>query len=74
MERLLKDEKKRHFGGRLFVLKAGKEWTDKERMDRNIERKHLKAYLRGDKQFHHPFFGYNSKGVPNYVQVSEVWK
>ena len=70
------DEKKRHFGGKLFVKKAGKKWTAKERLDRDIERKHLKAYLRGDKQFHHPFFGYTTKGtlrIPNYVQVSEVW-
>jgi len=66
-------EKKRHFGGRLFVQKEGKDWTDKERMDRNIEKKHLRAYLRGDKQFHHPFFGLTTKGVPNYVKVAEDW-
>jgi len=67
------EDKKRHFGGRLFVQKEGKNWTDKERMDRNIEKKHLKAYLRGDRQFHHPFFG-NNKGVLNYVKVAEVWR
>ena len=67
-------DRKRHFGGRLFVQKTGKEWTDKERMDRNIEKKHLKAYLRGDRQFHHPFFGKSHMGVPNYVQVAEVWR
>jgi len=75
----MKEVKKkiRHFGGVLTVKKAGKEWTPKERLDRNIEKKHLKAYLRGDKQFHHPFFGDKIVGlnkVPNYVQVSEIWK
>ena len=72
-----KEEKIRHFGGVLIPKKAGKKWTPKERLDRNIEKKHLKAYLRGDKQFTHPFFGSKIIGlnkVPNYVQVSVIWK
>ena len=72
-ENKLMEERKRHFRGILFVRKVGKEWTYKEKMDRNIEKKHLKAYLRGDKQFHHPFFGKTHMGIPNYVKVAEVW-
>lgn len=63
----------RHFGGKLFVRKAGKEWTDEERLERNVERKHLKAYLRGDRQYHHSSFGIDKMGFPFYKQVNAIW-
>ena len=74
------EEKRRYFGGKLFVPRL-KEGTPEElflnRLDRNIEKKHLKAYLRGDKEFHHVSFGsslVHGTTIPNMVKVSEIWK
>ena len=67
-------EKVRHFGGQLFVRKAGKEWTTEERLLRNIEKKHLKAYLRGDTRFTHNRFGYDKLGYPIYKEVNAIFK
>jgi len=70
----------RHFGGKLFVptLKKG---TSQElllnRIERNVEKKHLKAYLRGDREFTHVSFGYSLVGttqIPNMVRVAETWR
>ena len=67
-------EKTRHFGGQLFVKKSGKEWTPEERLQRNIENKHLKAYLRGDTHYRHYSFGFTTdKGFPVYKKVSAIW-
>ena len=66
-------EKTRHFGGKLFVPKDGKERTIENRIEKRVEAKHLKSYLRGDKRYHHPSFGYNDLG-PVYKPVHEIWK
>lgn len=66
-------EKVRHFGGQLFVRKAGKEWTAEERLLRNIEKKHLRAYLRGEPQYRHYSFGFTiDKGLPIYKKVNVI--
>lgn len=44
--------KTRHFGGVLFVPKdKGKERSADNRLYKNLQEKHLKSYLRGDKMF-----------------------
>ena len=75
-----KPKRIRHFGGKLFVPTL-KEGTPQEllrnRIERNVEKKHLKAYLRGDKQFTHVSFGYSLVGtmqIPNMVRVAEIWR
>jgi len=74
------EEKIRHFGGKLFVpkLKVG---TPQElmlnRIEHNVEKKHLRAYLRGDREFTHISFGYTLVGttqIPNMVRVAEYWR
>jgi hypothetical protein len=67
------DDKVRHFGGKLFVKKVGKKWTAEERLERNIEKQHLKAYLRGDVQYRHYSFGYTIQGIPTYKKVNAIW-
>jgi len=74
------EEKRRHFGGKLFVPKL-KEGLPAElllnKINHNVEKKHLKAYLRGDKEFHHVSFGsslVHGTTIPNMVKVSEIWK
>jgi hypothetical protein len=68
----MEKEKIRHFGGELFVfvdysdLKKSKV----QRIIRNLEKKHLKAYLRGDKKFS---FGLDMHGRPMWYFVKEVW-
>ena len=75
-----KPASRRHFGWKLFVptLKKG---TPQElllnRIECNVEKKHLRAYLRGDKEFTHVSFGYTLVGttqVPNMVRVAEIWR
>jgi len=65
-------EKIRHFGGKLSVFVNYKD--DRQaavgRVYRNLEKKHLKAYLRGDKKF---TFGRDAHGVPMWYFVQEIW-
>jgi hypothetical protein len=75
-----KPKKRRYFGGKLFVPRL-KEGTPQElllnRIEHNVEKKHLKAYLRGDKEFHHVSFGFSLIGttqIPNMVRVAEIWR
>lgn len=71
------EEKTRHFGGQLFVHVDKKNNPVEDRINKNVERKHLKAYLRGDREFHHPSFGSTKVGgmmIPNMKPVLEVWK
>ena len=74
------EEKRRYFGGKLFVPKL-KKGTEKElmlnRIEHNVEKAHLKAYLRGDKEFTHVSFGYSLVGttqIPNMIRVAEIWR
>jgi hypothetical protein len=64
-------QKIRHFGGKLFVPKDGKERSLLNRIDKQFEEKHLKAYLRGDKKF---FFGRDqTTHEPLGFYVKEMW-
>ncbi len=62
-------EKRRYFGGKLFVPKKSKERTPEEKQERNVEKAHLKAYLRGDRYFHHISFGRDSMRRKLYHKV-----
>lgn len=64
------EDKIRHFGGKLFVPKDGKVRTPANIMERNFEKKHLKAYLRGDKKFS---FGRDAHGDTAWYFVNEIW-
>lgn len=71
------ENKRRYFGGRLFIpkdLKNGKERSDENRLEKNVESAHLRAYLRGDKKYHHHSFGYDKLGLPIYKLVLEEWR
>lgn len=67
-------ELKRSFGGKTtgFIDKLNDQGdiiqTWKE--ERNIEQKHLRAYLKGRTKFR---IGFNSKGESVYVNVKEIW-
>ena len=65
-------EKIRHFGGKLNVFVNYKDDKDAivGRAYRNLEKKHLKAYLRGDKKFS---FGRNPHGDVMWYYVKETW-
>lgn len=65
-------EKVRHFGGNLktFVNYKDKKEAIVQRAYRNFEKKHLKAYLRGDRRFS---FGRDSHGFPMWYFVKEEW-
>ena len=58
-------EKRRHFGGNLNVFVDYKENPINGRAYRNFERRHLRAYLRGDNKFY-----YDGK----WLNVFEQWK
>lgn len=59
------DEKRRHFGGELYVPPdKGKERSADNRTYKNLQEKHLKCYLRGDK-----ILRYKGKVLP----VIEKW-
>jgi hypothetical protein len=67
------DEKRRYFGGKLKVFvdrKATPAEQFKQRTERNFESKHLKAYLRGDKEFS---FGKDNIGHEIIYKVNEIW-
>ncbi len=66
-------EKRKHFMGKLFVTKKGKEWTAEERHERNIEKTHLRAYLRGDTRFTHKSFGFDKHLFTVYRMVNFRW-
>ena len=59
-------EKTRHFGGLLWVPPdMGKKRSPKNRFDKNLHEKHLRAYLRGDTRFIY-------KG--HWFPVFAIWK
>jgi hypothetical protein len=64
-------EKTRHFGGSLFVHVDKIKRPIEDRMNRNFEKKHLKAYLKGEPYFS---FGFNFKHEPIYFVTKPVWK
>lgn len=70
-------DKRKYFGGMLFIpkdLKEGKERSEQNKIQKRVEEKHLKAYLRGDVMFHHISFGFDSMGIPIYHKVNIIWK
>ena len=54
----------RSFGGKLAGFK--------NRDERNREKKHLRSYLKGYKEFRHGYDALTRK--PNWYKVIEVWK
>jgi len=66
----LQEDLKRNFGGELFVHVDKKNNPVEDRMKKNFQRKHLKAYLRGDKQF---TFGKDAKGHDMWFVVKEKY-
>lgn len=67
------DEKTRHFGGELKVQVRKDEKGQPFLIDqtlRNFENKHLRAYLKGDKEFS---FGKNLDNRPLWFKVKENW-
>jgi hypothetical protein len=68
-----KDEKRRSFGGQLKVFvgrNASPVEQFQQRTKRNFESKHLRFYLRGDKEFS---FGKDNLGHPVIYKVAEIW-
>lgn len=63
-------ERTRHFGGKLRVFVDYKKHPE-DRIARNMENAHLKAYLRGDKFF---IFGLDATRHPMYWPVNEIWR
>ena len=63
------EKKVRHFGGKLFVFVDYKT-NPGARAIRNLEKKHLKSYLRGDKRFS---YGKDINGHTMWFFVKEVW-
>lgn len=61
----MENEKRRSFGGKL----SGFENND----DRNKEKAHLKAYLRGQKKFRHGCWPGLTGNIPKYFDVIEIW-
>ena len=59
---------KRSFGGKID------NFSDKQ--EQAFEKKHLKAYLNGDKKFRHGFFTDMETGTrqPAWFDVKEIWK
>jgi hypothetical protein len=69
----VKDVKIRHFGGQLSVhvdYKGTPEEIRTGKDKRNFEKKHLKAYLRGDKEFS---WGKDIQNNPIWYKVNEIW-
>lgn len=66
---VVKEEKKRSFGGKLFVPKDGKVRSLANRMEKQFEEKHLKAYLRGDTRFS---FGKDEYNHPVFFDVKVI--
>ena len=64
-------EKRRHFGGQLFVPpdENGKRSPANKALS-NFEKKHLKAYLRGDEGF---AYGYDKLHKPLWFVVVVNW-
>lgn len=60
--RTYKAEPKRRFKGKIDNFESKEE--------RNFEKKHLKAYLRGDKYF---FYGTDALGKPIQYEVQQEW-
>jgi len=59
------NEKRRHFGGALYVPPdKGKERSPKNRINKILQEKSLRCYLRGDK-------GFNYKG--DWFPTLEKW-
>lgn len=56
----------RRFGGKISGFK--------DNAEANFEKKHLKAYLKGDKYFRHGFKDEDDIRVPAYHKVKEEWK
>lgn len=69
----LKKEKRRIFGGKLFVPPDGKDGKTRSEANKwvsNFNKAHLKAYLRGDKLF---MFGRDKHHQPLWYPVIESW-
>ena len=61
------EKKRRYFGGKFGITRN--DFNDKHEMAH--EKRHLEAYLRGDKNFRN---GRNADGTPKYYQVLEEWR
>ncbi len=54
---------KRSFGGKIDNFETKEE--------RNFQKKHLRAYLKGNSHFRH---GFDLKGKPIFFKTIEIWK
>lgn len=61
-----KPEPRRYFGGKLTAFIS--------RDEANLQKKHLRAYLRGYKEFVHGFYNTIMGRKPMTYKVQEIWK
>ena len=60
------EEPRRHFGGNLIGFKS--------RDEANLQKKHLRSYLKGYKEFTHGFRNTILGRKPMTYKVQEIWK